>query len=227
MEPQTLYQNDPGVPRSTLRGGATRAAIALLIALAPNAAHADQFEAQWSARPFAGLAALQDEGATAQPALVGGLSLGLSYGVSNRLDIGAELVTLATTMPHLSEVTIIDGGAPYRGPFIRRAGSALLLLGPTWRGGVSWVPVISLAAGGGARYRSAGTFADIDISPSNKRAAVVLDLAATIRIGIEHRMNRRLTVGAYASALASGGPSAPVLPLASLSFGISYVHYPL
>lgn len=159
--------------------------------------------------------------------MVGGVSLGLAYGVSNELDLGTELVALATTMPRFTDAANLDGGAPYRGPLSRRAGSALLLLGPTWRLGVSWIPVVTLAAGGGARYRSDGTFTETGITLDEKRATVALDLAATARVGIEHRINRRLVVGAYASALASWGPSAPLLPIASISLGVSYVHYPL
>lgn len=202
-------------------------AIAALAILTPATARADRREAQWSARPLAGVAELQEDGASTQRTLVGGLSLGLSYGVSNGLDIGGELMVLATATTTFMDMAIIDGGAPYRGPLTRSADSALLLLGPTWRLGVSWVPVISLEAGGGARYRSAGTFTDTHITLDEKQAGMVLDLAACARVGIEHRMTRRLTIGLYASALASWGPSAPFLPVASASFGFSYVHYPL
>jgi hypothetical protein len=195
--------------------------------LLPMSALADHHEAQWSARPFAGVGAIPEEGASAQRVLVGGLTLGFSYGISNHLDLGGEIVTLASAMPRFMDTAIIDGGAPYHGPLTRRTGSVLLLLGPTWRLGVSWVPVITLAAGGGARYRSNGTFSEIGLVLDHERAAVELDLAATARIGIERRVHRRLVVGAYASALASWGPSAPLLPIASISLGLSYVHYPL
>lgn len=201
--------------------------VILLVMFAANAARADHYEAQWSVRPFGGVAKLQESGASAEGVMVGGLSVGFAYGVSNDLDIGGELVALATAMPRFMDTAIIDGGAPYSGPLTRRTDAALMLLGPTWRPGVSWVPVITLAAGGGARYRSDGTFTDTGITLDEKRATVALDLAATVRVGIEHRVNRRLVVGAYASALASWGPSAPLLPVAGVSFGFSYVHYPL
>jgi hypothetical protein len=207
--------------------GASRCAVIALGLLLPMSARADHHEAQWSARPFAGIAALAEEGVSTQNAMVGGVTLGFSYGVSNHLDLGGELVTLATTAPRFMDTAIIDGGAPYVGPLARRAGSALMLLGPTWRLGVTWVPVFTLAAGGGARYRSNGRFTEIDIVLDEQRAVVVLDLAATARVGIERRVLRRLVVGAYASALASWGPSAPLLPMASVSLGISYVNYPL
>jgi len=202
-------------------------AIAAPVILMPRAARSDRREVQWSARPLAGIAELQEEGASMQRTLVGGMSLGLSYGISNRFDIGAELVALATMPTTFMDMAIIDGGAPYRGPLVRSTDSALFLFGPTWRLGVSWVPVISLEAGGGARYRSAGTFTETNITLDEKRAGVALDLAVCGRVGVEHRVNRRLTVGVYASALASWGPSAPLLPVGSVSFGISYVNYPL
>jgi len=201
--------------------------VLIVAMLAPMAARADHHEAQWSVRPFGGVAALQEAGVATQPAMVGGLSLGFAYGVSNRLDLGGELVTLATASPRFMDTVIIDGGLPVARPLARRTDSALLLLGPTWRSGVSWVPVVTLAAGGGARYRSDGTLTDVGLTLDDKRASVVLDLAATVRVGVEHRVNRRLVIGGYASGLASWGPSAPLLPMASISVGVSYVNYPL
>jgi hypothetical protein len=109
----------------------------------------------------------------------------------------------------------------------RQAGTALLLLGPTWRFGVSWVPVVTLAAGGGVRYRSAGRFTEDGFAPGEKAATTALDLAATARVGLEHRMNRRLVGGVYASGIVAWSPSAPMLPAVLLSVGLSYVNYPL
>jgi len=202
----------------------------LLGAAGPHkTAHADQFEAQWSARPLVGAALLEEEGsASTERAMTGGLSLGLSYGFSNELDLGVELTTLAAQTATFPNTTVaVGGGGLMQGPMTRQAGTALLLLGPTWRFGVSWVPVITLAAGGGVRFRSAGTFTEDGIAPGEKAATAALDLAATARVGIEHRMNRRLVVGVYASGLVAWGPSAPMLPAAMLSVGLSYVHYPL
>lgn len=191
-------------------------------------AHADRYEAQWSARPLVGMSRLREEGATSnERAAVGGLSLGLSYGLSNRLDVGVDLVTLATATGTFPGTVMIGGGNRTEGSLTRRAGTALLLVGPTWRFGVGWVPVISIGAGGGVRYRSAGTFVEHMISPPEKAQTAVLDLGATARLGIERRMTRRVTVGAYVSALAAWSPSAPLLPAATVSVGISYVHYPL
>ncbi len=198
------------------------------VALAPRSAHADRYEAQWSARPLVGMAQAREEGATSnERALAGGLSLGLTYGLSNRLDVGGELVALGTATSTFADTIVeADGGTTVRGPMTRRAGTALLLLGPTWRFGVSWVPVVTIAVGGGVRYRSAGRFTETDFVPGEKAMTTVLDLGATARLGFEHRVNRRLTMGAYVSAIGAWSPSAPLLPMVTASVGLSYVHYP-
>jgi hypothetical protein len=213
---------NPRGPHSVLVASAVT-----LCAFVPAPARADHYEAQWSARPVVAIAALR-EGSADQLAFAGGLSVGMSYGVSDHLDLGAELLTLTTAMTSFHGAgVIVDGGAPYEGPLARRTESALLLLGPTWRFGTSWVPVVSVAVGGGIRHRSDGTLTAFDYMPSDRRAMTGLDLAASVRAGIEHRINRRLTAGGYLSALGSWGPSLPALPAATLSFGLSYVHYPL
>jgi hypothetical protein len=211
------------------RSGAS--AVVLGVLLGAGVAHADHFEAQWSARPLVGETLLKEGGSSStQRAMTGGLSLGLSYGLSNGLDLGVELVTLMAQRVRFSNTMVqLDGGSFVQGRMTRQMGTALLLLGPTWRFGVSWIPVITLAAGGGARYRSAGAFTgqELDLAPGEKAQTAVLDLAATARVGLEHRINRRLVVGVYASGIASWSPSAPMLPVAMLSVGASYVHYPL
>lgn len=206
----------------------------LLVAFAilsstPALGRADRYEAQLSVRPLVGMAQLREEGvASDERTPVGGLSLGLSYGLSNRLDVGAELVTLTTGAQTFPDTAVmIGGGNRTEGSLTRRAGTALLLIGPTWRFGVGWVPVISLGVGPGVRYRSAGTFLELNVTPPEKAQTVALDLGATARFGLERRMTRRVTLGGYISALAAWSPSAPLLPVATVSVGISYVNYPL
>jgi len=201
----------------------------LFVALGTSTARADRYEAQWSARPLAGLAMLKEEGAPGDKRTpAGGLSIGVEYGISNRLDVGIELITIATAMTELAKTPVLlDGGVEERYSLSRRAGTSMLLVGPTWRFGVSWVPVISVAAGVGVRFRSDGRFNDLGFSPPEKASTMALDLGGSASVGIERRVNRRVTVGGYLSALASWSPSAPVLPVATVSFGISYVNYPL
>jgi hypothetical protein len=191
---------------------------------APALAHADRNEAQWSARTFGGIADVAEEGSSRKVTPAGGLSVGMSYGLSNHLDIGAELVTLATAKTAFDGMAIVDGGLPYRAPLNRQSVSTLLLLGPTFRFGVAWVPVLTLAAGGGERFRSAGTF-DNGVTLDDKRASKAFEMAALARVGIERRLHRRLTVGLYSQGLASWSPSAALLPVLSFSLGLSYVNY--
>jgi hypothetical protein len=192
-------------------------------------AHADQYEAQWSVRPLAGLAEVRQDGAAqSQRARIAGAALGVSYGVSDRLDLGLELWTLAAATTTFADTTLtVDRGNIVTGAFTRRSGSSLLLLGPTWRLGVAWVPVLTLAAGAGVRYRGDGGFRQLEVFPAAADRSVALDLAAMARIGLEHRVHRRITLGAYGAALASWGPSLPRFAHASVSIGISYVYYPL
>jgi len=201
----------------------------VILSSTPAVGRADRYEAQLSMRPLVGMTQLREEGvASDERTPVGGLSMGLSYGLSNRLDLGAELVTLATGAQTFPDTAVmIGGGNRTEGSLTRRAGTSLLLVGPTWRFGVGWVPVISLGAGAGMRYRSAGTFLELNVTPPEKAQTVALDIGATARVGLERRMTRRVTVGGYISALAAWSPSAPSLPVATVSIGISYVNYPL
>jgi Outer membrane protein beta-barrel domain len=212
-------------PRCLLSSGALSLA-ALLAASAP--ANADRAEAQWSAGGVFGVGRMRDESATsAEPSLLSGVSLAVHYGLSNQLDIGAEILAMMGNEPTFSDAMVfVDPGTPVSGDFTRRTTSALLLLGPTWRYGVDWVPVLSLGGGGGIRYRSNGVFTRLQYFPEEAHQEVSFDLAASAKVGMEHRMGKSLTVGAYTTALLAWSPSAPLLPVATFSLGISYVYYP-
>jgi hypothetical protein len=210
--------------RRTSSSGATLAAV---LAATAATAYADHHEAQWSLRPLVGVAALPDEGAKARMAPLAGLDVGFGYGVSNELNLGGEVISFASAEARFPEMGLLDGGAPFVAPLKRRTVSTVLLLGPTWRFGVAWTPVVSLGLGGGVRSRSAGTFVDSGYTPDNKQPATHLDLAASARVGLERRVNRRWTIGAYAAAMANWGPASPFLPAVNVTLGLSYVNYPL
>lgn len=205
-------------------------AVAFTLAAVPiQDAFADRHEAQWSARPMFGVARLREEKVSgSNNTAVAGMSLGASYGLSHGLDIGVELVGLGTAVGKFDEAILqLDGGLPKRTTLSRRSGTTMLMVGPTWRFGVQWVPVVSLAGGAGVRFRSAGRFGEFNFYPMERAVDRSLDLGASARMGIERRVNRRLTLGAYVDALASWSPSAPMLPAATFTLGVSYVHYPL
>jgi hypothetical protein len=202
--------------------------VAAGLVLGPHHALADRAEVQWSARPVAGVAQLREEGATGhERGVLGGGALGVSYGLSNRLDLGAELLVMAAEKTTFADTTVVIGGGGFlRGALTRRTGSALLLMGPTWRFGVAWVPTVALAAGAGMRYRTQGTMPDLGLAPDDRRVSVALDLAVSAKLGFEHRMSPNLTVGLYGAGLAAWSPSAPPLPALTFSAGLSYVYYP-
>lgn len=224
----------PSLPVRPLPPMTNRRRLSLLTALvvasslagAP-AARADNYEARLGTRPVFGLALLEEEGATRDElGLAGGAALGFAYGVTNRLDLGAELVALSTLMPTF-DAAIMSNGFIARGDFRRRSGTTLLLLGPSWRfGAQGWTPVVSAGLGGGVRLRSRGSFSRTGLVPDDKVELAALDLAVSAKVGLERRLDRRWTFGVYGAALGAWSTRAPLLPIASLSFGLSYVYYP-
>ena len=198
----------------------------LSLCLLATAARAEEQEARWRASPLAGLALVSEAQASPAFALAKGASVALTYGWSNELDLGAELIALAAE-PTFDAALPIEG-VVIEAPFKRRTSSAWLLLGPTWRFGAPyrWTPVVGAAIGGGLRYRSIGFFSELGEMPSGKDPALTVDVAASGRVGIEHRLDRRLTIGAYGALLAAWGAESSFLPITTLSLGISYVHYP-
>ncbi|NJM90812.1 MAG: hypothetical protein HC863_00510 [Myxococcales bacterium] len=132
----------------------------LSLSLLARSSRAEEDEARWSARPIAGVALTTEEQADPALAFAQGASVSLAYGVTDRLDLGAEIVGLRAEPSFDASIPVED--VIIRGPFLRRISSAALLLGPTWRFGRpgGWTPVLAASAGGGLRYRSLGKFAE-------------------------------------------------------------------
>lgn len=199
-----------------------------VVAASASASLADRAEAQWAARGVAGVARLRSEHA-ADPAYgaVGGFALSVAYGLSNRLDVGAELVSLITSAPRFEQAQLVVSDDILASSYRRREGSVLALLGATWRLGVGWVPVLAGAAGGGVRLRDHGEFVTYQYLPLEDRATWELELAVSGKVGLERRVTRSFTIGAYSSLLLGIGPRAPLSSSLAVSLGVSYVHYPL
>lgn len=192
-------------------------------------AQADEAELQWSLRPLGGVATWHEE-ATSGVALAGaaGTSLGVSYGLSHQLDLGVEVLGLATSKAAFEGSTIVYDGSVQLGDIDRlqrQTVTSALLLGPTWRYGVDWVPVVTVAAGGGYRVRTEGVFEETRVRPMEKQVEKSYDLALLGRVGMERRVTRRWTLGGYVSALSTWYPSQPLFGSVSLGLGVSYVHY--
>lgn len=200
----------------------------LTVAASATSAAADRAEAQWGLRGVAGVARLRSEHAV-DPAYgaVGGFALAVSYGLSNQLDLGAELVSLVTSRPRFEQAQLMVSDDLLASSYQRREGSVLALFGATWRLGVDWVPVLTAAAGAGVRLRDQGQFVTYRYAPAQDRATVAPELAWSAKAGLERRLGSSLTVGAYSWLLVGWGPRAPLLGSLAFSLGVSYVHYPL
>ncbi len=204
------------------------ALIAAVVLAAGPSARADRAELQWSARTLTGVVQMRAERAPDPTyGLVGGLALAVSYGFSNQLDVGAELVSFVTSEPEFEGASFTISDDTAYSTYVRREGATLFLLGATWRYGVEWVPVLAASVGAGVRYRDNGAFSPAKFYPMEDRAVRVWDLAALGKAGVERRLNRYVTVGAYSALLMDWSPDAPLMASLSLSLGLSYVHYPV
>ena len=113
------------------------------------------------------------------------------------------------------------------GSIERSARTARLTIGGTLRGGVAWIPTLSLGIGGQARWQTAAVFVDTGQHPDGYGDAVVADVVATARVGFEHRLGRRWIVGASVAAthaIPLGGPAFDVI---EGTLGATCAWYPL
>jgi hypothetical protein len=222
-------------PRPRPHAGARVALWALALAawLAPPA-HADRHEASIAVRPGGQLARIADRG-TGERAVVpgGGLAGGLSWGVRNWLDLGGELAVSSFGEATYELATLPVGANPRTGSLSRRTRTMQLRGLATLRLGVGWVPTIQLAAGAGARQRSAARLRTsasqmpLVLVPDGEDAALALDLIAALRIGLDRRLTRRWTIGASVGAAHCFGVGTPDMQVADATISISYNWYHL
>jgi hypothetical protein len=213
--------------------GLCAAALAAALGAAPEV-RADRYEASIAARPAGQLARLADRGTTERALVLGaGLAGGLSWGVRNWLDVGAELSAGAFGEATYEPATLPVAANPRTGTLTRRTRIAQLRALATLRLGVGWVPTIQLAAGAGARQRSAARLetqvsqATLVLVPDGEAAALTLDLVTALRIGLDRRMSRHWTIGASVGAAHCFGVGAPDMQLADAVISISYNWYHL
>lgn len=228
---------------STLRAAFATAAMTGAVA------HADRYEATLVVRPTRtfGYAAepVGDRPDSASPRSTeqqdvvasvsgGGLDVGLSYGLRNWLDVGGELGVAGFTHATYEPAQVTIEGEPATGRVERTTRAVQLRAGATLRLGVAWVPVLSLGIGVGARRRTAATILihdprgqPIELTPDDMTAGFSFDLVTALRVGFEHRIDPRWTIGVDASASHTMGLGTASLDTLSASVALAYTWYPL
>jgi hypothetical protein len=206
------------------------AACVLAFVVAYPQARADRYEATVSVRPDGALARVDDAGVRA-PAMVagGGLSAGLSWGVRNWLDVGAELAALVLSKARYEGATADVAGTSQMGELSRTTRLAQLRGAATLRLGVGWVPTVRVVAGAGVRQRSAAhlVVGPSIVVPDGEEATFALDAVVGVRVGLDHRLTRRWSLGLSAGATAYIGIGAPSLQVFDAGLALAYTWYPL
>jgi len=163
----------------------------------------------------------------------GGGEVGLAYGLRDWLDVGAELVAAEFAAATYASSRVPVEGNETNGRLTRRQRFVQLRGGATLRFGVSWVPTVHLGLGLGARVPTAATLRyegldrTFELVPDGMSATISLDVVANVRVGLEHRLDRRWTVGLGVEAMHAIGFSEPSLNVFSTGVSLSYTWYPV
>jgi len=208
-------------------------------ARAPDAV-SDRYEATVTIRPIGAVGRVtehvEDVGsgdAVATSVYGGGGEIGLSYGLQNWLDVGGEVVGAGFGQATYDPVSVAVTGSTAMGRLTRTTRIVQLRAGATLRLGVGWVPILHLGLGVGARVLSAATLLDeahagsFDVTPDGMNATFAIDIVAHARVGLEHRLDRRWTVGVSAEAMHALGFGTQPLDIASVGVSLSYTWYPV
>lgn len=208
-----------------------------MLASSLGTARADRYELTLTLKPIGTLVRVgEDIGPggerTTATAYGAGGAISLGYGVRNWLDISAEVAAVQLATAEYAGAEVLVGGSPRTGLVTRGTRSGQLRLGATLRLGVSWVPSVYLGVGIGGRMRGAATFVlhedgrTLDLVPDGLDAEIGADLVPLVRLGLEHRLTPRWTLGVSAGAsywIGLGAPSAQAVEVGLLS---SYSWYP-
>jgi len=226
-----------GCSEATLR--AVRVAVVVAGLAGRAGAHADRYEAAFVVRPVGAVGRVAEPvgmgGSTGAPVVAsiygGGLAAGLSYGLRDWLDVGAELEAAGFTRATYDSASVMIENNPFMGRVERTTRAAQLRFGATLRLGVAWVPTLSLGLGLGARQRTAATLRFDDqrvllLTPDDMGASMSVDLLTAARVGLEHRLDRRWTIGVAAGAGHALGLGAPSLDILSMNLSLAYTWYP-
>ena len=207
----------------------SRIVLAIVATLVPQLAHAEEYEAEMRATVVAGAARVaEDVDTPAEVVPAAGLAGMLGYGLRDSLTIEGELAITALTTARYPDALVRFDGGENRGPTERITRTARLSGGATLRLGVAWIPTVHAGLGIQARWRTAAVFLPrADQVPNGMDTDVSLDLTATIRVGLDRRINRRWMVGASVGVTHAVPLGAPAFDLFDVHLSASYVWYPL
>lgn len=197
-------------PRAQQRGAPGLGALAVglgLVTLGASTARADRREASLHAHAVAGLATAGDAAAAEDgSAPLGGLAVRASYATHNAFQYDAALTLLATGGAGFPSTTFTPPGRPpLTGAYTVATQLARLDGGVTLRPGVVWIPTVRLAAGVQAR-RSGGPVVEsggMSVSGealTGRGSDLGVDVVGVATVGLDHRIDRRLIVGAAVGA---------------------------
>jgi hypothetical protein len=202
--------------------------LAVVVALgsAARLARADRYEASIHVQPTGGLAWVGDRGAS-EPVAVpsAGLSVRATYGLRNWLAIEAELGGAALGTAEFTDVPVtIGGGQPAVVDIERTTRTGHLTAAATLRLGVAWIPTVTVGLGGLARWQGDGTVVGGGIQVDGREAGLSADGIGFARVGLDHRINRRLVVGVGVGA--SRTLRSPAIASIEGTVGLAYYWYP-
>lgn len=176
------------------------AALVLVAAAAPTAAHADRREASLHAQLVGGVLSTGDVDATGSArAALGGLAVRASYANRDSFQYDLALSLFGHGEAAFAARTFMpEGRPPVTGPY--RVGGQLTRLdgGVTLRLGVRWIPTVRVGLGVQLRRLGGAMVTAGPVTAEARPDHLQLDLVGTTALGLDHRINRRLIVGASA-----------------------------
>jgi hypothetical protein len=197
-------------------------------------ARADRDELTFALRPTRGEARIWEAGTEERVQVRGrGIAGGVSLGVRDWLDLGAEIVANYFDEASYQMATLPISVIPLSGPLKRTSRIAQLRGVATLRVGVGWVPFLQLALGAGARHRTTALLYGPTtqgmrwLIPDGQREEISLDLVTGARAGLERRLTIHWTAGVSAAVSHSFGVYRPDLQTADITVSVSYSWYPL
>ncbi len=191
-----------------------------------GSAHGDRREASVHAELVGGALTTgdADAGGATDTVSLAGLAVRSSYATHDSFQYDVAVTVLRGGSAAFASHRFTPAGRPpVDGPY--QVGTVLTRLdgGVTFRLGVRWIPTARLAAGVQLRRLGAAVVDSGAGATTGRDPGLALDLVGSATIGLDHRINRRLIVGAAAGitvALPLGGAACR-----SLEFTIHGAYY--